>query len=53
MLGRVDNHLLIELGDHDRLFAAGAGPLLASELIGDAEALEAAGTGNLNGHGEL
>ena len=53
MIGRMDDDLLLQLGDRDRLLATRAGTLLAGELIGDAEPFQAAWARDGDRHGEL
>jgi len=50
MIGRVDDDLVLLLGDGNRLLVIWAGAFLAGELIVNAKTLAAAWTRNLNGH---
>ena len=51
MLRRVDDHLILFLGDRDDRLALRAGALLAGEFVGHAEPLQAAGAGDVDRHG--
>ena len=51
MLRRMDDHLILLLGDGDDRLALRAGALLAGKFIGHAESLQAARAGDVDGHG--
>jgi hypothetical protein len=51
MFRRMNDDLILELGDRDRFLAVGAGALLAGKLIGDAKAFQATRTGDWDRHG--
>ena len=48
---RMNDHLVLFLGIVMICLALRAGPLFAGEFVGDAKSLQAARTGDLDGHG--